>query len=181
MPTLKLKKEDILNIQYTFNNDIPQYLAKNPGAEINTRFSFLINYNADAFTPIIKATAEASKTKIPEYEIYENVRRALLESVADKDAAGKPIKTQNGYKISKEKAEFINAELAKINEQYKDAIAKRAEEEKEIDALLKEDIDVVVCQTSFANFPKWLNPWQLKILRPFALESDEQIMSLIAS
>jgi hypothetical protein len=76
--------------------------------------------------------------------------------------------------------EKLNTELIIIDAKYKDAIVKRELEEKEIDALLKEEIDVVVCQTSFENFPKWLSPVQLKILRPFALESDEEIMNLVS-
>jgi CBS domain containing-hemolysin-like protein len=85
MASLKLKNNDILKIQLIFNHTIPKYLAQTPGAEINTRFSFLINYNTIAFEPIIKLLSNATKTKIPEYEMYENERKAMIERYCKKD------------------------------------------------------------------------------------------------
>lgn len=181
MPTLKLKKDDVLNMHYILATDIPIYLEKHPEANNNTKFSFLTNYNIEMLSPVFEAVIAASKSKDPAYNQFEKERRAILEAAAERNKAGQPIRSKTGFLISKAKTQEVDEKLAVLNKKYAEAIKGRAAEEKEIEAMLKDEIDVALCQTAFENFPKWLDPWQMKVLRPLILESDEQIMNLIAS
>lgn len=180
MPNLKLKKDDVLNMQYILTTDIPNYLEKHPEDTPNTKFSFLTNYNIEMLKPVFEAIVSASKSKDPAYNEFEKERRTILETSAERNKAGQPIRSKSGFLIAKDKAQAVNDKLAALNEKYAEAIKSRAAEEKEIEAMLKEEIEVMLCQTSFTNFPKWLDPWQMKVLRPLILESDEQMMALIA-
>lgn len=181
MPALKLKKDDVLNMHYILTTDIPVYLEKHPEASINTKFSFLTTYNVDMLTPVFEATVNASKSKDPAYNDFEKERRDILIAAAERNKAGQPIRTKSGFLIAKDKAQAVNEKLGTLNEKYAEALKARKEEEKEIEAMLKEEIDVMLCQTSFSNFPTWLDPWQMKVLRPLILESDEQMMAFLAS
>jgi hypothetical protein len=132
-------------------------------------------------SPVFEAIIAASKSKDVAYNQFEKERRAILEAAAERNKAGQPIRTKSGFLITKAKTQEVNEKLAALNATYTEAIKGRAAEEKEIETMLKEEIDVMLCQTSFVNFPKWLDPWQMKVLRPLILESDEQLMNLIAS
>lgn len=181
MPALKLNKDSVLNMHYILATDIPIYLEKHPEISINTKFSFLLNYNIEMLTPVFEATVNASKSKDPAYNEFEKNRREILVAAAERNKAGQPIRTKSGFLIAKDKAQGVNEKLAALTQKYTEAIETRKTEEKEIEAMLKEEIDVMLCQTSFSNFPTWLDPWQMKVLRPLILESDEQMMALIAS
>jgi len=181
MPALKLKKDDVLNMHYILTTDIPVYLEKHPDASTNTKFSFLTNYNIEMLSPVFEAIIAASKSKDPAYNQFEKERREILLAAAERNKAGQPIRSKTGFLIAKNKTQEVNEKLVILNEKYAEAIKSRAVEEKEIETMLKEEIDVMLCQTNFTNFPSWLDPWQMKVLRPLILESDEQMMNLIAS
>lgn len=181
MANLTLTKEKSLFLFHVLNNEIPAYLEKHPEAQINTKFSFAVNMAKNVLTPIFTSIHDASKSRIPEFEQFENERKGILESSCERNKAGLPVRTKNGYIIKNEKREYVDAALLSLNERYKDTLEKRKLEEKELEEMLKEEISISICQTSFVNFPSWLTPWQIEQLRPLALEqTDEEIGNLIA-
>jgi hypothetical protein len=178
MANVTLSKEKILSLFFVLNVEIPATKQK-----ISTKCAFVFNYNIDILESVVKAIAESTKPNKESEQGYNAYATELMESikpfcVMEND---KPKLSERGLPLIENKhKEVVGPIVEKINEKYKDMLAKKNAEDNEIDSMLKETIDVDLVQVSFNSLPEFLSINQIRMLRPIIKEDDESIKKLLS-
>ena len=107
--------------------------------KLNTRLAYALHKNKKLLQDEVDAIREVSKPS-QSLKDFQDKRIELCKEFADKDTEKKPIIVGTDFKIVERKSEF-EEELRLLTEEYKDVIAEQELRNKELNDILKEDVN----------------------------------------
>jgi hypothetical protein len=107
--------------------------------KLNTQLAYAIYKNKKLLQDEVETIREIGKAS-PALVDFQTKRIELCKEFADKDEHKKPIIVGTDYKIISRKQEF-EEELKLLTEDYKDVVSEQEAKNKEINEILKEDIN----------------------------------------
>lgn len=103
---------------------------------------------------------------------FERSRISILEKYSEKDEFGKPIISNNRYEISPENSKFVNEEISKLQETFREDIRKQEDEMRNYDIFVSENITINISKTNFKNLPDNLSPEDFEVLMNFVDDTE---------
>jgi hypothetical protein len=135
------------------------------------RFNFAVSRTISNLQPIAKEVFKLSETNVERFKEYEQKKEQLVKSIAmEVNDAGIP------HFESVEDGERCKAEVAKLNEEYNDALVERQKEIDNFNEILNEEVEVDIVQCRFEALPYGFD---FNTLRELVKETDEEIEELI--
>jgi hypothetical protein len=133
---------------------------------VKTKFSYIILTNLsvlDSLVEIIKKVGNPDDM----FKKYDEERATLAKTYAEKDKDNQPIIENNSYKLSGDGLVKFNEEFKKLGETHKDTLEKRRLQLKEVEDILKEDVEIVLSKVKLDLLPEsGITPAMLNILDP---------------
>jgi pyruvate-formate lyase len=149
---IKKTREEFLNLYQTLSQ-----LGNLKGV----KFAYIIAKNKEVIKPELVAIQEAGKMK-DNYKEYDKERVELNEKYALKEKDGKPVIKDENYQI-KDKETFEKA-LKELQEKHKEAIDEREAQIKEVNDLVKEEIEMDLKTLPLAIVPEDITVRQMESL-----------------
>jgi len=166
---MKITREKLIGLNRAFDN-----LSKE---KANVFFHYNLKKNKQKILEELKILDEMQKTPSPEeYIAFEKKRIAICEEACEKDENGKAVISNPNteyakYTFTDEGLTKVDAEVDKLREEYKEAIAEFDGNKKEFIQLLSEEIDVDFVLFSLKDMPKEVIGSDIDLL--FDLIKDE--------
>lgn len=95
-----------------------------------------------------------------EFKAYDNARIELCKEHANKDEAGEPILKGNEYDLKNKMIPFL-ATLQVLNKTHKEALDAREKQMTDVQILLEEESDIMLCKIKEDNFPEAITAQQI--------------------
>ena len=123
------------------------------------KFAYTVIKNKKKIEEEIKLLEEVVKAS-EGFSIYEQQRIQLCELHCEKDENGRPVISENKYKILD--VEKFDGELGQLKDKYMSDILERERQINEYNRMLEEDIDINLSKLDFNDIPTDISITQLE-------------------
>jgi len=146
---MEIKKSEILNLWYVFQNSKHESLPK--------EYSYFIAKNKLAIEPIV-IEFEKRQEPTPRYKEYDEKRSKLAQTLADRVEDTQLPKINKGeYVITKRRDEFQKV-LGELKAAYKDEFEARKTQIEALNKDLTTSVDVDVTKIKYEDVPQTIAP-----------------------
>ena len=163
MPEKKLTRREILNLNAGF-----RLVANLSGLQ----FAYTIARNSEQLKSEVRAIQKVAKAE-EDYVTYDKDRVELVKKYAVKENGTEKIvgEGENAHYVISNQEDF-DKELKELQKKHRKAIDRRIEQEKELDAFLDKEVEVVLFMLKFEDLPQNITPGQLEALSPILAKDD---------
>lgn len=132
------------------------------GRQFSVKFSYFIAKNKVALKDEMAAIEEVRQAS-DEFRQYDLERARMAQEYSDRNEDGSAKIHDNSFVITA-KADEFQEKLAELRVQYKDAIEKHESKMKELDELLKGEVDFNGTKIDFKDIPQTIEPTLMEVL-----------------
>lgn len=163
LKTVKMKKSEMINMYMYCTNYTPHETH-------NKDIKYCVAFAKKKLEPDATALIDTYKQS-EEYTSYENAKRELVFTYAEKNEEGNPIELQPGvFKIGKDVIEEVKSKIADMDADNATVIADREAELIELDAKLKEEIEIQLEVLEYEKLRDDIDDTILNVLFPIIIK-----------
>jgi len=141
-----MKNKDLITLAQTLNQ-----VSELKGRD----FAYAVFKNKSLIEQEIKIFEQLRKEPHPDFQNYENERNIVCINYSKKDDNGNPVIVNNAYQI--EDMNAFNADMAELQEKYKEVIGDMNDARKEYEDFLEKESTIQLIKVKYENIPNDVN------------------------